>query len=319
MIIPLLLLITLTISNAADSSFSVNPFITWFYTVVVDTNQRLESDHKWVRDYYQYRTEGVNRIDVDLEYSLGKLTINANDKRDLISGYIRYYPDQIEPEVSYEKFGSKGIFAVDITTKEDQDGEVHLNWDEIGWGKKGGGHVDNELNFSLPPALPMELKLDLGLGDADLDFSRLYLTDVNLNCGLSDVILHFDEPNGIDCGRLSIDTGLGKLKAFGLQYLHAEQIYIKVGLGSANLDFSGTLDRDMSLNVDVGLGSLELKLPKNANIRATITDNFLSHVDTDELVKRQGEWVSPTWSEDRPTIELDIEVGIGSVDLDFSD
>jgi len=317
MAIPLLLLLTITISNAADSS-SLNPFVAWFNSIA-DTNRWQDGEHKWVRDYYQYRTKGVDRIDVDLEYALGKLTINANDKKDLISGYIRYYPDQIQPEVSYEKFGTKGVFNVDITTKEDTDKEVHFKWDEFSWKDNLGDHVNNELNFSLPPELPMELKLDLGLGDAELDFSRLYLTDVNLNCGLSDVILRFDEPNGINCDRLSIDTGLGKLKAFGLQYLRAGEIYIKVGLGSANLDFSGRLDQDVYLNVDVGLGSLELKLPRNANIRATITDNFLSHVDTDELIQRQGEWVSPTWSEDRPTIELTIDVGMGSVDLDFSD
>lgn len=318
MTITLLLLLTLTVSNAVDSSVAVNPFIAWFHSIT-DTNRWQGTKHKWVRDYYQYHTKGVNRLDVDLEYALGKLTIDANDKKDLISGYIRYYPDQITPEVSYEKFGSRGIFNVDVTTNEDIDREVHLKWDKFGGKNILGDHVNNELNFSLPPALPMELKLDLGLGDADLNFSRLYLTDVNLNCGLSDVILHFEEPNGVDCDRLNIDTGLGKLRASGLQYLRARDIYIKVGLGSANLDFAGKLDRDVSLTIDVGLGSLELKLPRNANIRATITDNFLSQVDMDELIKRQGEWVSPTWSTDRPTIELDIDVGMGSVDLDFSD
>jgi len=317
MTISLLLLLTLTVSNAAEP-FSVKPFVAWFYSVA-DTSHGRDTEHKWVRDYYQYRTKGVDRIDVDLEYALGKLTINANEKEDLISGYIRYYPDQIKPEVSYETFGSKGMFTVDISTEDDIHDEVHFKWDDIPWKDKYGGHVNNELNFSLPPALPMELKLDLGLGDADLDFSRLYLTDVNLNCGLSDVILRLDESNGVVCDRLSIDTGLGKLKAFGMQYLRAREVYIKVGLGSANLDFSGKLDQDVSLTVDVGLGTLELKLPRNANVRATIADNFLSDVDTDELVKRQGEWVSPTWSDDRPTIELDIDVGMGAVDLDFSD
>ena len=316
MLLPLLL--TLTISNAADGSSSSNPFAAWFHSTT-DTSRWQNREHKWVRDYYQYRTKGVSRIDVDLEYALGKLTLNANDKRDLISGYIRYYPDQIQPEVSYETLGSRGIFSVAITTNEDLDNEVHFNWDKFSWKDNLGEHVNNELNFSLPPELPMELKLDLGLGDAELDFSRLYLTDVNLDCGLSDVIVRFDEPNGVACDRLSIDTGLGKLKALGLQYLRARDIYIKVGLGSANIDFSGKLDQNVSLNIDVGLGSLELKLPRNANIRANITDNFLSHVDTDELIQRQGEWVSPTWNEDRPTIELDIDVGMGSVDLDFTD
>ena len=109
---------------------------------------------------------------------------------------------------------------------------------------------------------------------------------------------------------------MGDLSATGLGNLGADNIDINVGLGSADIDLSGDRIYDMDVNVDVGLGSLDMVLPDNANIEIFVDSSFLSSVDVYGLTKKRNKsWVSPDWDKNKPTISMDINVGMGSVDI----
>lgn len=274
-----------------------------------------DEDGHWIRDHYHYRTESIERLEANFDYGLGELELKANPRGKMIDGSLRYYSGQTIPRVDYHTFGSKGILNVDITT-HDWDG-INFSWSELKSIRGHGERLNNELDFYLPKNVDIDLNIDFGLGEAKIDLTDLDLINVNLDCGLSDVHIQVAKPNKVICRSLSISSGLGSFIATGLGNLQVQRIDIEVGLGSAEIDLRGYFENDIEIDIEVGLGSLDLILPENVNIRAKVHDTFLSSVDVDDLLKKGGTWVSPEWESSRPTLTLDLSVGLGSVDINL--
>ncbi len=172
------------------------------------------------------------------------------------------------------------------------------------------------MEFYFPPQIKTDLFLDFGVGDAEINLTDISITKLNINCGLSDVELEINKRNNVVCESVSIENGLGDLSVSGLGNLAAKDIDINIGLGSADIDFTGDRIYDMDINVDVGLGSLDMVLPNKTNIKIYVDSSFLSSVDIYGLKQKKNKlWVSPNWESDYPTISMDVNVGMGSVDI----
>lgn len=270
-----------------------------------------------VEESYHFDIENIRRMDVSISYSLGALSIADNPDSHAIDGTISYYPKWMRPEVDYHKFGSKGKFNIsvesDIDWEEDNGLTIHID----DWRDFRHQEFENEAMFYLPPNIPMDMEMDFGLGKININLSNLNISDFDLECGLSDVKLIMETPNSSQCRELSIETGLGDFNAIRLGNLRPRELTFKIGLGSATIDLTGDITHDLEGEIDIGLGSLDLILPNHANIRLEIGHTFLSSVDIDDLVQKGDEWVSPEWDRKKPTIELEIRIGLGSVDIDI--
>ena len=264
---------------------------------------------------YQFDAEDVSRMDVRISYGLGELVIERNIRPDEIQGTIEYQPRYMRPDVDYRTIGSKGILDITVRSlkKGRDDEDWSHGWDWRGFKKEG---FESSVDFKLPQGIPIDLDMDFGLGEATLDFSRLSVSDFKLNCGLSDVRVSMETPNPVSCRKVTIESGLGDFDATGLGNLRTKEFDLEVGLGSADVDFSGDIIDDMEGEIDVGLGSLDLTFPDNINIRLDIDRTFLSSIDVNGLVKEDGEWVTRDWDRHRPTLQLEINVGLGTVDVD---
>ncbi len=281
--------------------------------------QEGEDDNgRWIRDYYHYNTESIARLDAEIDFGMGELILSANPRGQMIEGSIRYYQQFATPEVDYFEIGDHAQFEIDLESAGHNG--FSITWDEFkSFRNSSKNHFNNELEFFFPIEVETELNLDFGMGDAHVDFTGLTLLEVDLDCGMSNVQLTMDTANPISCRYLHIDSGLGAFSFSGLGNLRAKEIDIDVGLGSADIDLRGRVLNDIELDVDVGLGSMEITLPKSVNIKAKINYSFLSTVDVDDLVKKGDSYLSVDWNDDRPTVELDVSVGLGSVDIDLRD
>ncbi|MFH1850768.1 MAG: hypothetical protein ABIA75_00325, partial [Candidatus Neomarinimicrobiota bacterium] len=229
--------------------------------------------------------------------------------------------------VNYDTYGNKGDLKIQIKSLKNDDWDYHAEHDEdddrtrytfnFDFDGFDSDKFDQEVNFKLPPAVPIDMELDFGLGDAHIDLTGLSISELNLECGLSDVRLEVEKPNDYKCREVYIESGLGDFNAYGLGNLRSKYLNLEVGLGAAYVDLSQQTT-DMSGDISVGLGSLELVLPEKANIKIRVDDSFLSSVDVDDLVKTgHKEWSTTSWNSRQPTIELDISIGLGSVDIDL--
>ena len=268
-----------------------------------------DCDHREVVDSYSFNTRQYKDLDVSISYGLGDLTIGSSDEKNLIEGTITYDSRRMTPKVNMESVSSSGV----LTIKKEKDKDKN----PCGYKLK---HFENELEFYFPPQIKTDLFLDFGVGDAEIDLTNIAITKLNINCGLSDVDIEINERNKVICKSVSIENGLGDLEVEGLGNLAAEEIDINIGLGSADIDLSGERIYDTDIDVDVGLGSLDMVLPKNTNIEIFVDASFLSSVDIYGLKQKKNKyWVSPNWDNDNPTISMDVNVGMGSVDIVIED
>lgn len=262
-----------------------------------------------VTDSYSFNTRQYKDLDISISYGLGKLIIGPSNKKNTIEGLITYDNRRITPIVKMKSVSSSGVLT--IKTKKDKGKDL------CSYKLKD---FDNDMEFYFPSQIKTDLFLDFGLGDAKIDLTNISITKLNINCGLSDVNIEINERNNVVCQTVSIENGLGNLSVSGLGNLAAKKIDINIGLGSADIDFRGDRIYDADINVDVGLGSLDMILPKKANIKIYVASSFLSSVDIYGLKQKKNKlWVSPNWDSRYPTITMDVNVGIGSVDIVIED
>ena len=264
---------------------------------------------------YQFDVSDVGRLDVSISYGLGELNIISNPEKNSIEGLIEYDSDYVVPEVDYFTIGSKGKLEINVESLKHRGNDHHHRSFDFGKNLSRDGY-EGRVEFKLPESKPTDLKMDFGLGEANLDLSGLSITDLDMDCGLSDVKISMDTPNPVSCRRLSISSGLGDFNASNLGNLKPHEFELEVGLGSATIDLTGDISNDFNGDIEVGLGSLDLILPNNVNIRLEVEDTFLSSVDVEGLVKKNGVWVSREWDKHLPTVELEVSVGLGSVDVE---
>jgi len=274
----------------------------------------LGQDTTFIRDYYHYDLEKFESIEIEIEFGLGELEISANEKSKIISGKIEYNPGHTETNVDFTSNDTKAYLSLDVESGDKfeccEDG---INFDDFDFGDDFHNHMD----FNPASDIPTELELDFGLGEASIDITDIDLSYFELDCGLSDVKVIMDQSNNITCERVSISSGLGDFNGYGLGNLNTERFNLDVGLGSATIDLRGKFSEDMDLSIDVGLGSLELIIPEDVNIKLRVDHSFLSSVDVDGLEsKGNDKYVSKDWDNNRPTIDGHISVGIGSVDVE---
>ena len=137
-----------------------------------------------------------------------------------------------------------------------------------------------------------------------------------MDCGLSDVNLICDKSNIVHCENINISTGVSDFNSTALGNLKSPKYYFNVGVGSAQIDLSGSVNKDTKLIFDVTLGSLDLNLPENTNIELMIDQNLLSSINIRDLVSLgEGKYKSKEIQKRWATMELQISVGIGSADI----
>lgn len=208
---------------------------------------------------------------------------------------------------------------------------------------KGGLEDDNDViirdhfHYFINKVDRLEVEIDFKMGQLDLLPNKENPTDFD---GFSEYSpIHFESPdvhyNVIGkSGQLDIRTNPQEHDEFSFSWdkdqFHNKSefklpinlptdVELDFGMGAAELDFSGSISRDMEIELEVGLGSIELTLSDNVNISARIHDHFLSSIDLEGLVKKRNKYISERWDSSKPTVTLDMSVGLGSIELEIAD
>jgi predicted membrane protein len=86
------------------------------------------------------------------------------------------------------------------------------------------------------------------------------------------------------------------------------------------LDFSGDFKHRAYVNIDVGLGSMTILIPKDVGVQIKSESSFLSSVDIDEDDFEEIEddlYESDNFGQAERELVFDIEVGLGSVEIEY--
>ena len=142
----------------------------------------------------------------------------------------------------------------------------------------------------------------------------LRLTGLDIETGASETEVRISEPNPAYMESASFTVGAAHFEAHDLGYLNARRVSVKAGVGRVLLGLAGPWREDARLHVDMGLGSLELRVPRGHGLRID-RDGLLTSFDSEGLVERDGSYYSADWEDAEHRIHVSLDASFGKVDV----
>jgi hypothetical protein len=245
---------------------------------------------------------GTEPVRVSIEYGSGRLEVRPAEKPMLYRMETRYDEDQFTPLSVFSE--ASRTLQLGVRARE---------------GRRGmGTNGESRASIALSREVPLDLDLDFGAGEAQIDLGGLRLQRLDISTGASESRIRFDQPNPIRADRIQINAGAAELEVRGLGNARADRIEFHGGVGSTVLDFSGAWQANGVASVKMGIGSVVLRLPRDLGIRID-RSSFLTSFDAKGLVRRDGSYFSSNWGSARNRLTIDVEAALGSIEIDWID
>lgn len=233
--------------------------------------------------------------------------------------------------ISIKRGDQDKIASIDYSEEEDAKQKLFISYDisnETGtlyiklkesthfWGDDDDGHGNNRhLDIKLGTTIPISFELELGAGKGDIDLTDLQVKDVKISTGASSVTMKCSKSNPIFANDISIESGVSKFTAVNLCNLNFHNLKFSGGVGSYKLDFDGKLRQSAEAQIEVGLGSINVYVPKTIPTKLVYDDNWLSSfkLDDDFEKTRTGVYETNDFQEASKRLTIRMESGLGSV------
>ena len=226
--------------------------------------------------------EDEDEVRVSVRYGAGAFSVRSIDTGLLYRMSLEYDEERYEPVAEYEEH------ELDVGIESIRGG--------IGRRSRDGGRLD----------------LEFGAVSADVDLGGLALTGLELSTGASESTIDVSEPSTSAMEVARFEVGAAEFTARRLGNLNASRIELDAGVGSLTLWLDGEWRQDARVSIDMGLGSLELRVPEGLGLQLR-KDSFLTSLDSEGMVKRNDVYESLDWSEASRRVTVDLDAAFGSV------
>ena len=137
------------------------------------------------------------------------------------------------------------------------------------------------MRLDLTDAVPLKLTVSTGLGRARLFPVAPETDDLEVEGGVGSTKMSSYDPNPVECDRIRIRNGVGGMQAVGLGNLNFRALEFEGGVGGANLDFTGEWRNDAEIRIEVGVGGVNVKMPRAIGVEVNAEKHFLSGLHLD--------------------------------------
>jgi hypothetical protein len=228
-----------------------------------------------------------------LSFGAGELSL-APGADDMVDGTATYNYEQVKP-----------VIVTDGGNVNIKMGETNLNF------LPSYNDLKNEWDLKLG-SQPMDLSIESGAYTGKFEFGGLALTSLTVKDGAADVELAFSEPNQTDMSIFSYATGASNVSLKGLANANFTLFDFSAGAGDYTLDFSGELQRDASIKVEVGLSNVIIIVPDGVDAIVTV-ESGASNVSAGPGWSRSGNVYKQAG--EGPTLTFVVEMGAGNLTL----
>jgi hypothetical protein len=254
-----------------------------------------------------WRTLDVSRqardtaaVSAHIDYAAGKLELRPATGPALYHATVRYDGDRAEPVAEFDTASRGRSLGVHLRG-------MHMsNADDA----HDAGSMEAELNA----AVPIDLSLELGAVEADLQLGGLRLTDLSLRSGAADVTARFERPNRDPLRTMTLQVGAAQMKVLDAANSGVSHIVAEVGAGSLSLDFGGVLTRDVDITATLALGGLELNVAADDGVyvdERTLLGSFTKQGFT----KRADGWYSDNYDTAARHVRVHLHAFLGGLKL----
>ncbi len=239
-------------------------------------------------------------LDATIDFDIGSLELSGEKNASLLYSFdLEYDKASYQPEVNYDTLlaGEEGRFSFSLQS-------IH----RTGFRKK---RHDNRLRLTFGDSIPLKLGINAGVGSARLSLSGLELSRLDLMSGVGETKISIYEPNPIPCEHVRIKSGVGSLKAVGLGNLNFGELEFEGGVGDAELDFTGEWEQDAGIRVQVGVGGVSVRMPRDLGVRIEAQKHFLSGLHLDGFSQRDSYYYSDNYDRSEIRIFIRVVTGVG--------
>lgn len=214
--------------------------------------------------------------EVRVDIKMGAGELNIDSGTDnLMEADFRYNVADWEPDIDYQVRDGNGR----LTIRQPNTNQISMRTDaRYEWDLLFNGDV------------PLDMRIQCGAGNSDVDLGELNVTHLDVKLGAGD----FD----ID---LSGNDSLRSLE-------------FDIGAGDVTIDLTGAWTENVDIDVQGGVGKTTLLLPKAIGVRVNVS-KAIGDVDASGLYDRGGYYVNEAYGESDVTVEINIQAGIGQIDL----
>jgi len=198
-------------------------------------------------------SQGESRAIVTIKMAAGEMRILRGEESNLMKGSFYYNRRPWEPRIDHQVTNGVARLIVEQRRMGPVFGRVRNNW-----------------SVELSPKIPMELRLDLGVGKSEIDLNGLTVTklDVQVGVGGMDLDLSGDRPESLTG---QIEGGIGEAKIL-LPADIGVRLRIEGGLGSIDApgftkdgdyfrnEAWGKTAKTIELDIEAGIGRIGLNL-----------------------------------------------------------
>ncbi len=175
------------------------------------------------------------------------------------------------------------------------------------------GNLINEWNLLLGTSKPLELDIDAGAYESDIQIGNVQLSKLTIDDGASNSKITFNSPNKVMMDSLKYSTGASQVELVNLANANFKEMVFDSGAGSYILDFNGDLQHDAEVSIKTGLSNMKIIIPSDMNASVTLSGGVNN-------VSLKGTWTVNsneyrTLSSSGPSLEIDIDMGVGNLEL----
>lgn len=253
------------------------------------------------------KAEDAKEIIVECEFGAGELDLTAGDIDEVATLEVYYDPDVVAYHFDYDERGSTG--------------RLYMESDFRSHRHHGDDDSENRWNLVLSRKFPMELEFEVGACDADMDFGGLSISELSLEIGAASGTIEFTRPNPERMREFRVEAGASSVNMYDLGNANFEIMTFEGGAGSFDLDFRGEYHGESEVDIEIGLGSADIIIPRDLPVRIYADDDgWFSSVDFhgDDLEEvDDGVFESRGFNHAKDRAVFRIDVGMGSVDIHF--
>lgn len=246
---------------------------------------------------------GEHALNVQVEYGAGLFRVTPGADGELYRVEMRYDEEQFTPVRSYD--AAAGTLRVGVRGREGV---------RVSLGDDRRGEEPPFLNLGLSPDIPLSLDLQLGAVESDVELGGVALQRLHYETGASATRLRFSRPNPIACTEMVLRAGAAEFEARQLANANCTRISFDGGVGRVTMDFTGTWRQSAEADLNVGFGSLDLRLPRDVGVAVHLS-RFLASFDAAGFQKRGDVYYSANWADARQRLTLHVNASIGGIQV----
>jgi len=246
--------------------------------------------------------EDCEELEIQIDFTAGTIDLAPADMDELAKLEIYYTPRYVRYDIDRSRRGDRCRLQLES--------DYHRNrWDD---------DAENEWTVQLSQKYRTSLEMDIGACEARMDLGGIPLVYLVLDVGAADMEIEFSERNPTELEELSVDCGASSLEIYGLANARARAMEFDVGAGSCEIDLRGEIEGELEIDINVGVGSMDVILSRDVALMVEGDDNWLSSLDFrgfDLYETRDGVWKTDDFEDADNRVVITADVAMGSVTI----